>query len=108
MQWYAAVFPLSIAKENLYIFTAGESCKNARCAPEESCVADKKNNIPRCVRCDLNCTATEYHPVCGSDGVTYSSWCQLQQNSCSFGVLINVDKVGPCQNQETGEWSRHR
>lgn len=40
-----------------------------------------------------------FAPVCGSDGVTYSSVCQLQLASCLLGSDITVVAEGAC-----GEW----
>lgn len=37
--------------------------------------------------------------VCGSDGITYASECQLQTIACRQGLLVSVQGLGPCQGE---------
>ncbi|XP_055341081.1 follistatin-like [Paramacrobiotus metropolitanus] len=80
---------------------ASTTCANARCSADETCILDSITRTPRCVRCDLNCSNSTESPVCGSDGITYTNWCQLRANSCVFGVLIHVDRIGSCNDNQT-------
>lgn len=34
--------------------------------------------------------------VCGADGVTYRSLCELRQKSCKTGRTISMSHRGPC------------
>ncbi|OWA50498.1 putative Follistatin-A [Hypsibius exemplaris] len=76
------------------------SCSDVKCTGSEVCVLDIRRNVPRCVRCDLNCVNSELDraggAMCGSDGVTYPSWCKLRESSCNTGVLIHVERIGDC------------
>lgn len=40
-----------------------------------------------------------YDPVCGNDGVTYGSVCELESMACALGREIQVARRGPC-----GQW----
>lgn len=46
-------------------------------------------------------------PVCGSDGRTYSSRCELQRARCE-GHPVRVRYRGPCQGEEKRCWSERR
>ncbi|XP_072773349.1 agrin isoform X2 [Taeniopygia guttata] len=48
-----------------------------------------------CPRCERQPPA----PVCGSDGVTYPSPCQLQAASCQLQKSIQVARTGPCEDE---------
>uniref|UniRef100_A0A674HUH7 Agrin n=1 Tax=Taeniopygia guttata TaxID=59729 RepID=A0A674HUH7_TAEGU len=48
-----------------------------------------------CPRCERQPPA----PVCGSDGVTYPSPCQLQVASCQLQKSIQVARTGPCEDE---------
>lgn len=80
-----------------YIFSAFlDPCTNVKCRYQgEICVTDSRNK-PRCV-CQPKCPpATSSQLVCGSDGITYSSVCELHRTACSLGVTIQPKYRGRC------------
>uniref|UniRef100_UPI0040386C35 agrin-like n=1 Tax=Callospermophilus lateralis TaxID=76772 RepID=UPI0040386C35 len=62
------------------------------CAFEATCAV--KNGEAAC-ECQQAC-AGAYDPVCGSDGVTYGSTCELEAMTCALGRDIRVAHRGPC------------
>lgn len=53
-----------------------------------------KNGEAECA-CQQACSGA-YDPVCGSDGTTYGSTCELQATACALGREIRVARRGPC------------
>lgn len=41
-------------------------------------------------------------PVCGSDGVTYGSACELREAACRRQAQIEEARAGPCEQGELG------
>nr|XP_014340062.1 PREDICTED: agrin [Latimeria chalumnae] len=54
-----------------------------------------ENNVCVCPRCGME----PYSPVCGSDGMTYSSLCEMQAVSCTHSKKIEVSKPQPCDDE---------
>jgi hypothetical protein len=65
------------------------SCAGVRCRFGARCVHGD------CV-CPQSCPGM-YQPVCGEDGITYSSECRLQQHACHEGREIRVQRTGTCE-----------
>ncbi|GIY34892.1 kazal-like domain-containing protein [Caerostris darwini] len=64
------------------------------CSFGAECLVDEKTQQGYC-RCQDSCSDI-FAPVCGSDGITYSSECQLRMASCSKQVKIYVQHHGQC------------
>uniref|UniRef100_A0A287D8F4 Agrin n=1 Tax=Ictidomys tridecemlineatus TaxID=43179 RepID=A0A287D8F4_ICTTR len=71
---------------------APSPCRGVQCAFGATCAV--KNGEAAC-ECQQAC-AGAYDPVCGSDGVTYGSTCELEAMACALGRDIRVARRGPC------------
>uniref|UniRef100_I3LGD9 Agrin n=1 Tax=Sus scrofa TaxID=9823 RepID=I3LGD9_PIG len=67
-------------------------CLGVQCPFGATCAV--KNGEAECV-CQQTCSGL-YDPVCGSDGVTYGSACELEATACALGQEIRVARRGPC------------
>uniref|UniRef100_A0A8C3YJP8 Agrin n=1 Tax=Catagonus wagneri TaxID=51154 RepID=A0A8C3YJP8_9CETA len=67
-------------------------CLGVQCPFGATCAV--KNGEAECV-CQQACSGI-YDPVCGSDGVTYGSTCELEATACALGQEIRVARRGPC------------
>ncbi|XP_016077400.1 PREDICTED: agrin-like, partial [Miniopterus natalensis] len=67
-------------------------CLGVQCLFGAVCAV--KNGGAECV-CQQTCPRV-YSPVCGSDGVTYGSTCELEATACVLGKEIRVAHRGPC------------
>lgn len=60
-----------------------------------------ENSLPVCY-CPSNCNEYVYTissdgPVCGSDGQTYNTLCELNKKSCEIQKHLYVTHVGKCR-----------
>ncbi|XP_075405699.1 agrin [Tenrec ecaudatus] len=67
-------------------------CQGIQCPFGATCAV--KNGEAAC-ECPQACPGT-YDPVCGSDGVTYGSACELAATACALGRETHVARKGPC------------
>ncbi|XP_058123346.1 uncharacterized protein LOC131294448 [Anopheles ziemanni] len=81
------------------------SCKFVKCSDGKRCIEDQ-NATPHCVTCG----GTECRPdrspksvVCGADGNTYPSVCELKRQACLTGRAIPVAYRGRCIETATCE-----
>uniref|UniRef100_A0A8C5ISE8 Agrin n=1 Tax=Junco hyemalis TaxID=40217 RepID=A0A8C5ISE8_JUNHY len=61
-----------------------------------------ETRLGRCVAGQCLCPRCQRQPpapVCGTDGVTYGSPCQLQEASCQLQRSIEVARMGPCEDE---------
>ena len=102
------------------------SCSKLNCPSKKRCLLDQ-NMIPHCVNCtQRKCGGNNSHAwtnsihmnstlidkeefasaniasldksICGSDGLTYPSMCDLRQAACLRGKAIPVAYKGPCRS----------
>uniref|UniRef100_A0A8C3RA74 Agrin n=1 Tax=Cyanoderma ruficeps TaxID=181631 RepID=A0A8C3RA74_9PASS len=80
-------------QKNILVAAQGpcKSCGGSVCSFGSRCV-DGQCVCPRCQR-------QPPAPVCGTDGVTYGSPCQLQVASCRLQKAIEVARTGPCEDE---------
>nr|XP_042908817.1 agrin-like [Parasteatoda tepidariorum] len=86
-------------RKNIRVVYSGECstgknpCENIQCEILEECNIDKFG-IASC-QCPQNCESV-MKPVCGSDGQTYNSECELQRHACIHKRIISVAYGGAC------------
>ncbi|XP_012920570.1 agrin isoform X1 [Heterocephalus glaber] len=81
---------------SLHVVSAGpcQTCGDAVCAFGAVCSAGQCV----CPRCE----DPPPGPVCGSNGVTYPSACDLREAACQQQVQIEEARAGPCEQAECG------
>ncbi|NWV29599.1 AGRIN protein, partial [Origma solitaria] len=80
-------------QKNIVVAAQGDckSCGSSVCSFGSRCVGGQCV----CPRCERQPPA----PVCGTDGVTYGSPCQLRVTSCQLQKSIEVARTGPCEDE---------
>ncbi|XP_041364649.1 follistatin-A-like [Gigantopelta aegis] len=96
------------------ICRANASCDSIPCPYSYKCIVNERNGLPQCANCLFECRSEQAAgggiSVCGSDNVTYPSYCHMQKVSCQKAVVIRTQKFGHCQNKKPNEVAvtRHR
>lgn len=74
------------------------SCSDLRCLHGATC--HEKDDLAQCT-CTMHCHPEEDNKetVCGTDGNTYGSECQMKLFSCRYQKLISVSSEGPCRTR---------
>ena len=93
-------------------------CGNDTCNYGAACVDRDDGGNPRCAcpRDDSDCPADSRtgSTVCGSDGQTYRSECELLRHSCRFKVHLLITSYTPCRGTSVCcglgacGWTRHQ
>lgn len=89
-----------------YFFsTISASCKLVRCLNNLTCVEDQYG-LPHCISCTISCPQDDASPVidpsravCGVDGLTYKSICDINRLICTTGRSIAVAYYGLCKGK---------
>ncbi|XP_015039014.2 uncharacterized protein Fs isoform X2 [Drosophila pseudoobscura] len=76
------------------------SCRGVQCLNGLTCVEDQYLT-PHCIPCKIECPREEeeeqQQAVCGVDGKTYRSLCDINRMICKTGRSIAVAYSGPCR-----------
>ncbi|XP_060113045.1 tomoregulin-2 [Heteronotia binoei] len=51
--------------------------------------------------CNIDCSQTNFNPLCASDGKSYDNACQIKEASCQKQEKIEVMSLGRCQDNAT-------
>lgn len=84
------------------------SCNGVKCLEGLTCVEDQYT-MPHCIACKIECPLDDYdngnvvvdaaRAVCGADGKTYKSMCEINRIICKIGRSIGVAYPGPCRGK---------
>ncbi|KAL4228323.1 hypothetical protein ACF0H5_013754 [Mactra antiquata] len=82
------------------------SCRLVRCKQGQQCMQDQ-NGTPHCVTCNTFCNQfipdSHANYLCGENGQTYRSSCELKADMCKQGKGIRIAHSGHCNANETCE-----
>ena len=84
-------------KFGLNLTSESNPCATLQCTQYQECEIDRYG-IATC-QCPPQCPTT-LRPVCGSDGHTYDSECDLQRQSCLLHKDIHLKHSGNCGKYE--------
>lgn len=71
------------------------SCDFMTCRYGSKC--EVRNGVAECVCQDVCDPSEQPIPVCGTDGKTYGSECQMKLFGCRLQQYVRVAYTGPCQ-----------
>lgn len=86
--------PSRIIQSNFYCYFLADPCKLTTCLFGAQCVVNSSTGGTSC-QCQEVCSDT-FSPVCGSDGITYSSECRMRLKSCGMQKQIQVHTYKSC------------
>jgi hypothetical protein len=73
-----------------------ESVEASLCLYGATCSVDARTNQASCQCGEISCEAYEPMPLCGSDGRTYESLCQLKLTKCLQQRSIKIINHASC------------
>ncbi|XP_053406207.1 follistatin-like isoform X2 [Mercenaria mercenaria] len=101
LQRYNCVAERQISVE--YFGKCRNSCKRVECETGKHCLQDQ-NGAPHCIPCHEHCDSiTPNNPedyMCGENGKTYRSTCELKADICKTGRSIRISHSGKCTAHE--------
>ncbi|XP_078464054.1 agrin-like isoform X1 [Lampetra planeri] len=74
---------------------AREPCSGVACGLGSSCVSVPDGSPPRCV-CPSSCAGAANASMCGTDGATYRSACDMNKRACETATDIRYKFAGEC------------
>lgn len=105
LQRYNCVNERQISVE--YFGKCKKSCRKVKCENGKRCLQDQ-NGMPHCVYCDTKCNQGNFaipddpsKYMCGENGRTYKSTCELKADICKEGRSIRIAYFGKCSANET-------
>lgn len=84
-----------------FFFSANATCDNVTCGPDEKCLVHRESGLPRCTYC-YDCREGPLSPqikhlLCGNNNQTYQTWCDMRNDSCRTGYVIEAQYSGSCE-----------
>ncbi|XP_026470973.1 follistatin-A-like [Ctenocephalides felis] len=84
------------------------TCDSIRCMDRQVCLSEPTTQFPRCVTCSYKCKSKNHRMhlnirgsmdtvLCGTNNLTYYSWCHMLHDACSTGYIIDTRHAGACR-----------
>ena len=83
----------------IYVSESPDPCRDVQCPYGGRCVP---SGLIYTCRCPTDCPSFGGQPVCGSDGVTYDSLCELKRRACVARTNVTAKFNGQC-----GKYIKH-